>query len=58
MILPSIAACFKHLEQTVQAFGLRDLQRVLPEQLKTFLMLSKRIEELASSLDREIRPLP
>jgi multidrug resistance protein MdtO len=45
---------FKHLEQTVQTFRLRGLHRVLPEQPETLLTLSRRMEQLASSLDREI----
>ena len=49
-----LEACFKNLEQTVQTFGLRDLHRALPEQLKTFLTLSRRLEGLATSLDGEI----
>jgi hypothetical protein len=49
-----LETCFKNLEQTVQTFGLRDLHRVLPEQLKTFLTLSRRLEGLATSLDGEI----
>jgi multidrug resistance protein MdtO len=49
-----LEACFKNLEQTVQTFGLRDLHRVLPEQLKTFLTLSRRLEELATSLEGDI----
>jgi multidrug resistance protein MdtO len=49
-----LEACFKHLEQTVQTVGLRDLQRVLPEQLKTFLTLSRRLEELATSLEGDM----
>jgi hypothetical protein len=53
-----LEARFKHLEQTVETFGSRDLQRALPEQLQTFLALSRRSEELVSSLDREIRKRP
>ena len=49
-----LEASFKNLEQTVQTFGLRDLHRVLPEQLKTFLTLSRRLEELATSLEGDI----
>jgi multidrug resistance protein MdtO len=49
-----LEASFKNLEQTVQTFGLRDLHRVIPEQLKTFLTLSRRLEGLATSLDGEI----
>jgi multidrug resistance protein MdtO len=49
-----LEACFKHLEQTAQTFGLTDLQGVLPEQLKTFLILSRRLEGLATSLDADI----
>jgi multidrug resistance protein MdtO len=54
---PALDARFEHLEQTVQTFGVRDLQRALPEHLKTFLTLSRRSEELVSSLDHEIRKL-
>jgi multidrug resistance protein MdtO len=50
-----LEARFKHLEETVETFGLRDLQGALPEQLQTFLMLSRRLEQLVNSLDREIR---
>src|SRR5262249_34703398 len=42
-----LEASFENLEQTVQTFGLRDLHRELPEQLETFLTLSRRSEELA-----------
>jgi multidrug resistance protein MdtO len=49
-----LEACFKNLEETAQTFGLRDLHRVLPEQLKTFLALSRRMEGLATSLDADI----
>jgi multidrug resistance protein MdtO len=49
-----LEACLKNLEQTAQTFGLRDLHRVLPEQLKTFLTLSRREEGLATSLDGDI----
>ena len=48
-----LEASFKHLEQTVQTLG-PDLQGILPEQLKTFLILSRRLEGLATSLDAEI----
>jgi len=47
-------ARLKHIEQTAQTFGLTDLQGVLPEQLKTFLILSRRLEALATSLDADI----
>jgi multidrug resistance protein MdtO len=49
-----LEGCLKHLEQSVKAFGLRDLQRVIPEQLETLLILSRRMDQLASSLDREV----
>ena len=52
-----LQACFARLEQTVQTFGLRDRQKALPEQLATFLALSRRLEELGILLDHEIRPL-
>jgi multidrug resistance protein MdtO len=45
---------FKHLEQTVEAFTMRELQRIHPVQLETLVSLSRRMQELASSLDREI----
>jgi len=48
-----LEARFKHLEQTVQTVG-TDLQGVFPEQLKTFLILSRRLEGLAASLDADI----
>jgi multidrug resistance protein MdtO len=51
----ALEACFKHLEETVQTFGVRDLQRALPEHLKTFLTLSRRSEGLVNCLDHEIR---
>jgi multidrug resistance protein MdtO len=47
-------ACFRHLEQTAQTFSFPDLQAVLPEQVKTFLILSRRLEGLVTSLDGEI----
>jgi len=50
-----LEACFKHLERTAQTFGLKDLQKVLPEQLQTFLTLSRRLEGLVTSLDTDIR---
>ena len=49
-----LEASFKNLEQTVQTFALRDLYTVLPERLKTFLTLSRRLEGLATSLNRDI----
>jgi multidrug resistance protein MdtO len=49
-----IEASFRHLEQTAQTIGLRDFQGVLPEQLKTFLTLSLRLQGLATSLDKDI----
>jgi multidrug resistance protein MdtO len=49
-----LKACFNKLEQTVEEFGLGDLHRVVPEQLKTFLTLSRRVEELTASLDEDI----
>ena len=45
---------FKHLEETVHSFGRGELQREHPEHLETFLTLSRRMEQLASSLDGEI----
>jgi multidrug resistance protein MdtO len=47
-------ARFESLEQSVQTFGLRKLDKELPEQLWTFLTLSRRLEELVVSLDHEI----
>ena len=49
-----LEASFKNLEQTAQTFALRDLHTVLPERLKTFLTLSRRLEGLATSLNRDI----
>jgi multidrug resistance protein MdtO len=54
---PELHACFEHLEQAVQTFGLKDLHKVLPEQLATFLTLSRRLGELAISLDQDSLPL-
>jgi multidrug resistance protein MdtO len=45
---------FRHLEQTIQAFGLRESQKEVPMQLDTFLTLSRRAEQLATSLNGEI----
>ena len=47
-------ARFRHLEQTIQMFGLRDLQKEVPMQLDTFLTLSRRAEQLTTSLNGEI----
>jgi hypothetical protein len=44
----------KHLEQTMVSLGLKDVQGKLPEQFETFLTLSLRLEELATSLERQI----
>jgi len=49
-----LEACFKHLEQTAQTLGMTDLRGVLPEQLKTFVLLSNRLEGLATSLNADI----
>jgi multidrug resistance protein MdtO len=49
-----LEASFKNLEQTVQTLALTDLNTVLPERLKTFLTLSRRLEGLATSLNRDI----
>ena len=44
---------FKHLEQTIETSGLKDLQGIVPD-FETVLALSRRSEELATSLDGEI----
>jgi multidrug resistance protein MdtO len=44
---------FKHLEQTIETSGLKDLQGTVPD-FETVLALSRRSEELATSLDGEI----
>jgi multidrug resistance protein MdtO len=49
-----LEACLKNLEQTAQTSGLTDLQGVLPEQLETFLILSRRSEQLVISLNADI----
>jgi multidrug resistance protein MdtO len=49
-----LAARIQNLEKTVETSGLRDLHRVLPEQLKTLLTLSRRVHGLATSLDGDI----
>jgi multidrug resistance protein MdtO len=46
---------FKHLEQTVQTFGLTEWQGTRPVRLETFVTLSRRMEQLASSLDGEVK---
>jgi multidrug resistance protein MdtO len=45
----------KHLEETVRAFDRRKSPRAQPGRLETFLALSRRMEQLTSSLDAEIR---
>jgi len=44
----------KHLEQTMGSFGVKDLSGKPPKHFETFLTLSRRLEELATSLEREI----
>ena len=49
-----LEACFKHSGQTAQTLGRTDLKGVLPEEVKTFLILSGRLARLATSLDTGI----
>jgi multidrug resistance protein MdtO len=50
----ALDARFRHLEQTIQALGLRDSRKEVPMQLDAFLTLSRRAEQLAISLNGEI----
>ncbi|HEX4170476.1 MAG TPA: FUSC family protein [Bryobacteraceae bacterium] len=50
----ALEARFRHLEQAIQMFALRDSQREVSMQLDTFLTLSRRAEQLATSLNWEV----
>lgn len=45
---------FKRLEHTVQMFGLRESPKEIRVPRETFLNLARRVEQLATSLNREI----
>jgi multidrug resistance protein MdtO len=51
---PALERSFKHLEETVQSFSRKELPQAHPARLQTFLALSRRSEELATSLDKKI----